>query len=159
MDRVVWWATVHRVVKCQTPLSVSDSLWPHGLQHARLLCPSLSPWDCSNSYPLSGWCHPIISSSVAPFFSCLQSFPESGSFSLNQLFASGDQSIGASTSTSVLPVNIQSWFPLGLTGLILLSKGYQRYKLDYITNANNERLFRVTKIPTVFFIKMYVDRV
>ena len=120
MDRVVWWATVHRVVKCQTPLSVSDSLWPHGLQHARLLCPSLSPWDCSNSYPLSGWCHPIISSSVAPFFSCLQSFPESGSFSLNQLFASGDQSIGASTSTSVLPVNIQSWFPLGLIGWISL---------------------------------------
>ena len=83
----------------------------------------------------------------------------SGSFPMSWLFKSGGQSFGASASASVFPMNIQSWFPLGLTGLILLSKGYQRYKRDYITNANNERLFRVTKIPTVFFIKMYVDRV
>ena len=105
---------------------VSDSLWLHGLQHARLPCPSLSPGVCSNSCPLSGWCHPTISSSVA-LFSCLQSFPVSESFPMNQLFISGGQSIGASASASVLPVNIQDLFPLGLTGFIsLLSKGLSR---------------------------------
>ena len=103
---------------------MSDSLWSHGLQHARLLCPSLSPGVCSNSCPLSWWCHPTISSSVAPFSSCPWSFPPSGSFPMSHLFISGGQSTGASTSASVLPMNIQSWFPLGLTGLIsLLSKG------------------------------------
>ena len=96
-------------------------------QHARLPCPSLSPRVCSNSCPLSHWCHPIISSSVAPFFSCPQSFPASGSFQMSQLFTSGGQSIGASVSASVLPMSIQGWFPLGLTGLIsLLSKGLSR---------------------------------
>ena len=104
---------------------MSDSLWPHGLQHARLPCPSLSPGVCSNLCPLSGWRHPTISSSVAPFSSCLQSFPVSESFPMNQLFTSGGQSIGASASASVLPVNIQNLFPLGLTGWIsLLSKGF-----------------------------------
>ena len=137
------------------------TLQSHGLQHPRLLCPSLPPRACSNSNALSRWCQPTISSSVTPFSSCPQSFPASGSFLMSQLLASGGQGISASASASasVFPMNIQSWFPLGLTGLILLSKGYQRYKRDYITNANNERLFRVTKIPTVFFIKMYVDRV
>ena len=102
---------------------MSYSLWLHGLQHARLPCPSLSPGVCSNSCPLSGWCHPTISSSVA-LFSCLHSFPVSESFPMNQLFISGGQSIGASASASVLPVNIQDLFPLGLTGWIsLLSKG------------------------------------
>ena len=106
---------------------VSDSLWPYGLQHARLPCPSPSPRACSNSCPLSQWCYPIISSSVVPFSSCFESFPASGSFQMSQLFSSGGQSIGVSASTSVLPVNIQDWFSLGLTGLIFLqSKGLSR---------------------------------
>ena len=106
---------------------MSNSLRLHELQHTRLPCPSPSPGDCSNSYPLSRWFHPTISSSVAPFSSCLQSFPESGSFPMSQLFRSNDQSVGASASASVLPKNIHSWFPLGLTGLIsLLSKGLSR---------------------------------
>ena len=96
---------------------MSNSLWPHEQQHTRLPCPSLSPWACSNPCPFSRWCHPTISSSVTTFSSCLQSFPVSGSFSMSRLFASGDQSIGASTSATVLPMNIQSCF-LGLTGLI-----------------------------------------
>ena len=93
---------------------VSNSLQPHGLQHTRLLCPSPSPGVCSNSCPLSWWYHPTISSSVPPF-SCLQSFPASGSFPVIQLFTSGGQSIGGSASASVLPIRtIQGWFPLGL---------------------------------------------
>ena len=97
-----------------------DSLWPHGLQHARLPCPSPYPEACSNPCPLSRWCHPTISSSVIPFSSCLQSFPASGSFPMSRLFASDDQTIGASASASVLPMNIQDWFLLGLTGFISL---------------------------------------
>ena len=88
---------------------VSDSLWPHGLQHARPSCPSPTPRACSNSCPSSQGCHPIISSSVVPS-SCLQSFPESGSFPMSQFFASAGQSIGASASASVLPMSIQGWF-------------------------------------------------
>ena len=108
-------------------LVVSDSLQPHRLQHARLPSPSPTPGNCSNSCPLSWWCHPTISSSVVPFSSCLQSFPASGSFARSQFFASGGQSIGVSASASVLPMNIQDWFPLGLTGLISLqSKGLSR---------------------------------
>ena len=104
---------------------VFHCLWPHGPRHAKLPCPSLSPKVCSNSCPFSQWCHPTISSSVAPFSSCLQSFPASGSFPMCWLFASGGESIRA--SASVLPVSIQGWFPLGLTGLIsLLSKGLSR---------------------------------
>ena len=99
---------------------MSDSLWPHEPQHARPPCPSPTPGVYPNSCPLSRWYHPIISSSVIPFSSCLQSFPASGSFLINQLFASGGQSIGVSASTAVLPVNIQDWFPLGWTGLISL---------------------------------------
>ena len=106
---------------------VSDSLQPHGLQHARLPCPSPSPRACSNSCLLSQWCHPTISSSVVPCSSCLQSFPASGSFPVSHLFTSGGQSIGVSASTSVLPMNIQDWFPLGLTDLISFqSKGLSR---------------------------------
>ena len=106
---------------------MSDSLRPSGLEHNRLPCPSPSPRACSNSCPSSRWCHPTISSSLVPFCSCLQSFPASGSFPMSRLFTSGDQSIGASASASVLPMNIQGWFPLGLTGLIsLLSKGLSR---------------------------------
>ena len=95
--------------------------------NARLPCPSLSPRICSNSCPLNWWCHPTISSSVIPFSNCLQSFPASGSFPMSQFFASGGQSIGASASASALPMNIQGWFPLELTGLIsLLPKGISR---------------------------------
>ena len=97
---------------------VSDSLGPHGLQHSRLPCPSPSG-ACSNSCPLSRWCHPIISSSVISF-SCLQCFPASGSFTVSWLFASGGQSTGVSASASVPPMNIQDWFPLELTGVISL---------------------------------------
>ena len=99
---------------------VSDSLQPHGLQHARLPCPSPTPRACSNSCPLSQWCHPTISSSVVPLSSCLQSFPTCGSLQMSQLFASSGRSIGASISASVLPMNIQGWFPLGWTGWISL---------------------------------------
>ena len=99
---------------------MSDSLWPHGLQHARLPCPSLSPRVWKHSYSLSQWCYPTILSSVVPFSSCPQSFSSLESFPVNQLFASEDQSIGASASALVLPINIQGLFPLGLTGLISL---------------------------------------
>ena len=106
---------------------VSDSLWPHGLQHARFPCPSPTPRVYSNSCSLSWWCHPTISSSVIPFSSCLQYFPASGAFPVSQFFTSGGQRIGVSASTSVLPMNIQDWFPLGLTGWISLqSKGLSR---------------------------------
>ena len=98
---------------------VSDSLQAHGLQHARLPCPSPTPRVSTNSCPLSQWCHPTISSSVIPF-SCLQSFPASGSFLRSHFFASGGQSIGALASASVLPMNILDWFPLRWTGWISL---------------------------------------
>ena len=95
-------------------------LRPHGLQHTRPHCPLPIPGVYSNSYPLSWWCHPIISSSVVPFFSRLQSFPASESFPMSQFFTSGDQSIRASASASVLPMDIQGWILLGLTCLISL---------------------------------------
>ena len=109
-------------LRCSVQFShsvMSDSLQPQGLQHARLPCPSPTPRACSNSCPLSWWYHPTISSSVILFSSCLPSFPASGSFPNSQFFESGGQSIGASASASVLPMNIQDWFPLGLTGLIV----------------------------------------
>ena len=106
---------------------VSSSLWPHGPQHARPPCPSPTPRVYPNSFPLSRWCHPIVSSSVIPFSSHLQSFPASRSFQMNQFFASGGQSTGVLASASVLPVNIQDWFPLRWTGWISLqSKGLSR---------------------------------
>ena len=105
----------------------SDSLLPHGLQHARLPCPSLTPRVYSNLCPSSQWCNPTMSSSVIPFSSCLQSFPASGSFPMSQFFTSDGQNIGASASSSVLLMNTQNWFPLGLTGWISLqSKGLSR---------------------------------
>ena len=105
----------------------SNSLWPHGLQHTSLPCPSPSPEIGLNSCALSQWCHRTISSSVVPFTSRLQSFPASGSFPMSQFFASGGQSIGVSASASVLPMNIQDCFPLGRTSLISLqSKGLSR---------------------------------
>ena len=106
---------------------VYSSLRPHGLQHARLPCPSPTPGACSNSCLSSRWCHPSISSSVVPFFSCPQSFPASGSFQMSQFFTSGGQSTGVSGSASILPPKIQDWFPLRLTGLLsMLSKGISR---------------------------------
>ena len=107
--------------------AVSNSLQHYGRQHARLPCPPLSPGVCSNSCPLSQWCHPTMSSSVVPFSSCPQSFPESQSFPATWLFTSDGQSIGTSASASVLPMNIQDWFPSRLIGLIsLLFKGLSR---------------------------------
>ena len=105
----------------QLSLSVlPHSLWPHELQLTRLPCPSPTPRAYSNSYPSSQWCHPTISSSVVPFSSCLQSFPASRSFAMSQFFTSVGQSIGVSASASVLPMNIQDSFPLGLIGMISL---------------------------------------
>jgi len=119
---------------------VSNSLRPHGLQHARPPCPSPTPRAYSNSCLLSQWCHPTISSSVVPSFSCLQSFPASGSFAVSQFFTSGGQSIGASASASVLPMNIQDWFPLGWTGWISLqSKGLSRVFSN--TTVQNHQFF------------------
>ena len=135
---------------------MSDSLWPHGLQHTRLPCPSPSPWAYSNSCPLSQWCHPTISSSVAPFSSCLQFFPASGSFIVSRLLASGGQSTGASASASVLPVNIQGWFPLWLTSLISLqSKGLSRV-------FSNTTLWKHTFFsgqPSLWFVKLLLPTV
>ena len=120
------WKRKEREKNCATGLQatafqfirsvVSDSLWPHGLQYTRLPFPSPTPEACSNSCPLSWWCHPTLSSSVVPVPSRLQSFPASGSFPMKQFFTSGGQSIGGSASASVLLMNIQDWFPLGLTG-------------------------------------------
>ena len=109
---------------------VSDSLWLHGLQHTRIPCPSPTPRVYANSCPLSQWCHPTISSSVVPF-SRLQSFPATGSFPVSQFFTSGGQSIGVSASTSVLPMNIQNWFPLGWTGWISAVQGTLKSLLQH----------------------------
>ena len=109
------WCSIMLWLSCSV---VFNSLWPHGLKHTRLPCPSLSPRVCPNLWPLSQWCHPTISPSVIPFSSCLQSFPASGSFPMSQLFTLGSWNFGA--SASVLPMNIQGWFPLGLAGLISL---------------------------------------
>ena len=106
---------------------MSDSLRPHGLQHARTPCPSPTPRVYSNSCPLSRWCHPTVSSSVIPFSSRLQSFPASGSFPMSQFFISGSQSVEVSASASILAMTILDWFPLGLTHLITLqTKGLSR---------------------------------
>ena len=130
------------------------TLRPHGLQHTRLPCPLPTPTAYSNSRPLSWWCHPTISSSVIPFSSCLQSFPVSGSFSMSQFFASGSQSIGASASASVLSMNIQGWFPLGLTGLISLqSKGLSR--VFSRTTIGKHQFFSLLYGPTLTSIHDY----
>ena len=108
-------------------VKLCPTLRPHGMQHARILCPSLSPRVCPNSCPSSRWCHPTTLSSVVPFSYCPQASPASGSFPMSQLFTAGGQSIGASASASVLSKNIQDLFPLGLTGLTSLqSKGLSR---------------------------------
>ena len=136
----VWVAILHNWSVQFRPSVVSDSLRPHGLQHIRPPCPSPTPGVYSNSCSLSQWCHPTISSSVIPFSSSLQFFPASGSFPMSQIFASGGQSIGVSASASVLPMNIQDWFPLGLTGLISLqSKGLPRVFSN--TTVQNHQFF------------------
>ena len=120
----------------------SNSFRPHGLQHARLLCPPPTPGVYSNSCPSSGWCHPAISSSVIPFSSCPQSFSASESFQMSQFFASGGQCIGVSTSTSILPMNIQDWFPLEWTGWISLqSKGLSRVFSKFKTIVQKHQFF------------------
>ena len=112
-----------RLLWCSVTKSCPNSLPLHELQHTRFPCPLLSPWVCSNSYPLSQWCHPIILSSIAPFSFSPQSSPALGSFLMCRLFTSGGQTAEASAAASVPPMNIQDWFPLGLTGLIsMLSK-------------------------------------
>ena len=116
---VTWGAPKKRSVQFSHSV-VSNSLRLHALQHARPPCPSSTPGGYPNSCPLSHWCHPTLSSSVIPFSSCLQSFPALGSFQMSQFFASDGQSIGVSASTSVLPMNIQNWFPLGWIGWISL---------------------------------------
>ena len=134
-------AKIRRTCSVQFSHSVvSDSSRPHGLQHARPSCPSPTPRVYSNSCPLSRWCHPTSSSSVVPFSSHLQSFPTSGSFPMSQFFAWGGQSIGVSASASVLPMNIQDWFPLGWTGWIsLLPKVLSRVFSN--TTVQNHQLF------------------
>ena len=128
------WATWEALKSSSVQFShsvMSNCLWSHGLWHTRPPCPLPTPGVYSNSCPLSQWCHPTISSSVIPFSSCLQSFPASGSFPVSQFFTSGGQRIGVSASASVLPMNIQGWFPLELTGLISLqSKGLSRVFSD-----------------------------
>ena len=122
--------------------SVSQScptLWPHGLQHSRPPCPPPTPGAYSNSCPLRRWCHPTISSSVVPF-SCLQSFPASGSLPMGQFFPSGGQNVGVSASASVLQMNVQDWFCLGLTGLMSL-QSKRLSKVFSNTTVQNHQLF------------------
>ena len=128
---------------------VSDFLRPHGLQHTRLPWPSPTPGACSNSCPSSRWCNPTISSSVVPFSSCLQSFPASESFQMNQFFTSGGQSIEASASASVLPTIIQDWFPLGWTGWISLlfkklSRVFSKPQFESISSSALSHLYGPT---------------
>ena len=131
---------------------MSDSLWPHELQHTRLPCPSPTPGACSNSCPSSQWCHPTISFSVNPFSSCLQCFPASGSFSMGWLLASGSQSIGA--LASVLSLNIHDWFPLGLTDLNFLQyKGISRV---FSSTTVWKHQFLVLTLSTVQLSPLYI---
>ena len=129
---------------------MSNSLRPRVLQHARPPCPSPTPIVYSNSCPLSWWCHSTISFSVIPFSFCLQSFPTSWSFPVSQFFTSRCQSIGVPVSASVLPMNIQAWFPLGWTGWIfLLSKGLSRVFSNTTIQNNNSSAFSFLYSPTL----------
>ena len=135
---------------------MSNSLQPQGLQHARLSCPSPAPGACSNSSPSCQWCHSTISSSVVPFSSCLQYFPTSGSPPMSQFFSSGGQSTGIPASASVLPMNIQDWFPLGLMGWFSLqSKGLSRVFSN--TTVQKHQFFRAQLfiVPTLTSIHDY----
>ena len=145
-----WWSytkTGSGFFLCSVQFSctvVSTSLQPHGLQHARPPCASTAPRACSNSCPLSLWSHPTTSSSVVPFSFCFEFFPASGSFLMSQFFTSGDQTIGASASTSVLSMNIQDLFPLGLTGLISL----QFKKLSRVFSNNTVQKHQFFGVPS-----------
>ena len=139
---------------------VSDSLWPHGLQHARPPCPSPTPGVYPKSCPLSQWCHPTFSPFVVPFSSYPQSFPASGSFQMSQLFTSGGQGIGVSASTSVLPMNTQNWSPLGWTGWILAVQGTVKSLLQYHSSKASilrpSDLVRWSGIPISFRIFQFI---
>ena len=135
---------------------MSNFSWPHGLQHARLPGALLTPGACSNSCPLSRWCHLTISFSVVLFSSCLQSFPVSRSFPMSQIFTSGGPSIGASTSSSVLLMNIQDWFPLGLTDLISMqSKGLSRVFFNTTVQKHQFFIAQLFYGPTFMSIHDY----
>ena len=135
---------------------VSDSLQPHGLQHTRPPCPLPTPRVYSNSCPLNQWCHPTTSSSVIPFSSRLQSFRTSGSFQMSQFFGWSGQSIGVSASTSILPMNNQDWFPLGLTGWIASqSKVLSEFSLTPQFKSINSLVFSFLYSPTLTFIRDY----
>ena len=143
--------------KIQLNCSVmSNSLWPHGLQHARLPCPSPTCEVCLNPCQLSWWCHPTISSSVIPLSSCPQSFSTSGSFPMSQFFTWGGQSTGASASASVLPMNTQDWFPLG--GLVWSSYSLRDSQESFPTpefKSNNSLVFSFLYVPTLESIHDY----
>ena len=135
---------------------MSNSLKCHRLQHAKLPCLALTPGVYSNSCPLSGWCHPTISSSFFPFSFHLLSFPKSGSFPMSQFFSSDGQSIGVSASTSVLPMNIQDWFPLGWTGWVsLLPKGLSRVSPTPHFNSINTLVLSILYSPNMDFISIH----
>ena len=135
---------------------VSDSLRPHELQHTRPPCPSPTPGVHPNPCPLSQWCHPTISFSVVPFSSCPQSFPASGSFQMSQLFASGGLSIGVSASASVLSMDLQDWFSLGLTGLISLqSKGFSRFFPTWQFKSISSSVLSLLYGPTLTSVNDY----
>ena len=134
---------------------VSDSLWPHGLQHARLSSPSLSPRICSISWPLSQWCHPTISSSVAPFTSCSQSFPASGSFPMSQFFALSSQSFGASDSASVPPINIQGWFKIDWVDLLAVQGTLKSPLQHHSSKSTNSVALGLLYSPTLTSIQDY----
>ena len=137
------------------------SLWPHGLQHTRLPCPSPTPGACSNSCSLSRWCHPTISPSIVPVSSCLQFFPAVGSFPMSHFFTSDDQSIAVSTSASVLPMNVQDWFPSGLNGMISLhSKGLSRVFSNTIVRRHRSLTLSLLHSPThpeLFWQALYYE--
>ena len=146
----------HGFVVLVQSLSGICSLQPHGLKHARPPCPSLTPRAYSDSCPSSRRCHPILSSSVIPFSSCLQSFSASGSVLMSQLFASGGQSIGASAAVSALPKNIYYWFPLGLASLISLqSKGLSRVFSNTTVQSINYSVLSLLYSPTLTSIHAY----
>ena len=149
--RIVLKVLVVVTQSCPTPHGVGlQSMQPHGLQHAKLPYPSLSPGVCSDSCPSSWWCHPTISPSIVPFSSCLQSFPALGSFQISQFFTSGCQSIGASASASVLPMNIQDWFPLAWTSSISLQfKGLSRVFSNTTVQIINSSALSHLHSPTV----------
>ena len=168
-DRGAWQATVHGITKSQILLKwlstytyinsvqfnrsvVSDSLWPHGLQHTRLPRSSTTPGAYSNSHPLHQWCHETISSSVIPFSSHLQSFPTSGSFQMSQFFASGGPSIGVSASESVLPMHIRDWSPLEWTGWIS-SQSKELSRVFSNTAVQKHQFFGAQLFPYIWNLK------